>query len=101
MRTPKVTEMFPRWRAFPREIESDLNLYHRRDIKDWHTGELSSRLLLNYLDGLMLQEESWYRASVQKFLENLKEEEERLYKQDVRSLIFAQLTGQKVEVASG
>lgn len=94
--TPKVTEALPRWRVFAREIECDLSLYHHRDISDWHTGKLSSRTLLNFLDGL--PGESWYKISAAAFVEEVKEEQERLYKQDVRNLIRAQLMGQMVEV---
>lgn len=89
--------MVPRWKLFPREIESDLSLYHRIDIGDWHEGKVSSRKLLTLLDGLPY--ESWYKLSVQKFIEDMAEEEERLYRQDIKGLIFAQLTGQEVSVA--
>lgn len=89
--------MVPRWKLFPREIESDLSLYHRIDIGDWFEGRVNSRKLLTLLDGLPF--ESWYKQSVQTFLEDLAAEEERLYLQDVKGLIFAQLTGQEVSAA--
>lgn len=91
---PKVLEALPRWKVFPREILFDLSHYHHRHIKEWHTGEMSSNELLNLLDGLMLHEHSWYRISVELFIEELKEEEERLHRQHAHNLIFAQLMGQ-------
>ncbi len=93
---PKVVEMLPRWRLFPREIESDLHLYHLLDIGDWHSGEMSSRKLLIYLDGL--PGDSWYKLSVNEFLEEAREEAEYLHADDVSGLIFAQLSGQEISI---
>lgn len=86
--------MVPRWRLFPREIEADLSLYHHIDIGDWHEGRVSSRKLITLLDGL--PSDSWYKLSVEAFVKDVKEEEERLYRADIKGLIFAQLTGQEV-----
>lgn len=61
---------------------------------------MSSNELLALLDGLMYRENSWYRCSVVEFLEELEEEQENAIVADVRSLIFAQLHGQKIEVVS-
>lgn len=58
---------------------------------------MSSRKLLTLLDGL--PGDSWYKLSVQAFVEELKDQEERKYATDVGGLIFAQLTGQHVEAA--
>lgn len=37
------------WSRYPTQIESDLSMFHRRSIKDWHQGTMSSRLLLSLL----------------------------------------------------
>lgn len=55
---------------------------------------MSSRKLLTLLDGL--SPDSWYKQSVTKFIEDVREEEDRKYRQDIKGLIFAQLTGQTV-----
>jgi hypothetical protein len=83
---------------FPREIESDLSLYHHIDIGDWHEGRLSSRRFIALLDGLPA--ESWYKVALVSFIEEMQDAEERRHAKDVSSLIFAQLTGQEV-TASG
>ena len=62
---------------------------------------MSSNELLTLLDGLMYHEDSWYRASVNAFVDEMEEEAEDAVVQDVRSVIFAQLHGQKIEVESG
>ena len=97
--TPKVTEMLPRWKLFPREIENDLSLYHHRDIGEWFEGTLSSRKLLTYLDGL--PNDSWYKLRVLEYMEEVRAANERAHARDVHGLIFAQLTGQTVEVTDG
>lgn len=89
-------EMAPRWKIFPREIESDLSLYHHIDIGDWHEGRLSSRKAITLLDGL--PNDSWYKLSVAMFAEEVKEETERAYGNEVRGHIWAQLHGQLMEV---
>lgn len=86
--------MVQRWRVFPREIECDLSLYHHIDIGEWHAGRLSSRKLLNLIDGL--PGESWYKLSADAFIKEVQAEQERLYKHTVHSQIYAQLTGQKI-----
>lgn len=91
-----MREAIPLWKVFPREIECDLSLYHHVDIGDWHTGRMSSRKLLVLLSGLPA--ESWYRISSEAFLEEVKVEQERKHKQEIRGLIWAQLTGQFREV---
>lgn len=96
-----MSEALDRWKVFPREIERDLSFYHNVDIGDWLTGKVSSRKFLTFLDGLMLEEQSWYRYSVEEFIKELKDEEERLYKQSAHNIIFAQLMGQSMEVANG
>ena len=85
----------PRWRLFPREIECDLSLYHHIDIGEWHVGNLSSRKLLALLDGL--PDESWYKLSVARFIQEMEDEQQSVEITDVRSLIFAQLHGQRIE----
>lgn len=90
-----MTEAVPRWRLFPREIESDLNLYRNIDIGDWHEGRLSSRKLICYLDGLPA--ESWYKMSLTEFIHEATEEAERAHGDEVRGLIFAQLRGQDIQ----
>lgn len=85
-----------RWKLFPREIEADLNLHHRIDVGDWHEGRVSSRRVLTLLDGL--PSDTWYKLSVQRFLEWMREEEERRYRNEIKSQIFAQLSGQKFSV---
>lgn len=95
MRIPKVTEAIPRWKLFAREIECDLSLYHHRDIGDWHEGRLSSRKLLNLLDGL--PNDCWYKLSVQQYIAEARDELEHAHASDVSGLIFAQLTGQVFE----
>lgn len=92
---PKVDQMIPRWKIFPREIESDLQLYHRIDIGDWYSGKLSSRRAIILLDGL--PGDSWYKLSVAQYIEEVAEEEEYRYADDVGSLIFAQLSGQQFD----
>lgn len=92
-----MSEALGRWKLFPREIESDLSLYHRRDIGEWFEGRMSSRKLLTLLDGL--PSDSWYKISVEAFLKEYAEEQERLHRQDVKSVIFAQLQGQILEPA--
>lgn len=94
MVTPKVAEAIPRWRLFPREIEHDLSLYHNRDIGDWHEGRMTSRKLLVLLDGL--PDDSWYKLSARALIQKVKDDKERALKAEVKGLIFAQLTGQKV-----
>lgn len=92
-----MEEMFLRWKVFPRETEADLSLYHRIDIGDWHNGEVSSRKLLTFLDGLPA--DSWYKQSAMKFVQEVNDEKERMHAADVGGLIFAQLTGQEVNHA--
>ncbi len=92
-----MTVLLPRWRLFPREIECDLSLYHHIDIAEWHAGILSSRKLLALLDGL--PDESWYKLSVARFIQEMEDEQEDAVVTDIRSLIFAQLHGQKIEVS--
>lgn len=89
-----MTEAIPRWKVFPREIESGLEIYCNRDIGDWHTGKMSSRKLLTLLDGL--PNDSWYKLSLAQFIEECKAELERAHSRDVSALIRAQLTGQEV-----
>lgn len=89
--------MFLRWKVFPREAEADLSLYHHIDIGDWHNGKVSSRKLLTLLDGLT--PDSWYKQSAAKFVEEVKDEKERMHATDVSGLIFAQLSGQEVSDA--
>lgn len=88
-----------RWRLFPREILFDLSRFHRRRVSEWHSGEMSSFELLGLLDGLMLDERSWYRHSVADFLKEMEEQQEDSIVEGVRSTIFAQLHGQKVKGA--
>ena len=38
------------WRQYPREIASDLSRFHRRRIKEWHDGTMSSYELLELLE---------------------------------------------------
>ena len=92
-----MREAFLRWRLFAKEIESDLSLYHQRDIGDWHEGRMSSRKLLVLTDGL--EHDSWYKVSGRMLLERMKEEEERVYASNARSIMFAQLHGQKMGVS--
>lgn len=40
------------WMRYPTELESDLSLYHRRSIGEWHRGEMSSRTLLAFVQHL-------------------------------------------------
>lgn len=40
------------WRLLPTETEAALSRYHRRRIRDWHRGEMSSRELLALLTDL-------------------------------------------------
>ena len=89
-----MAEAFLRWRLFAKEIESDLSIYHHRDISDWHNGGMSSRKLLILTDGL--PDESWYKVSGRALMERMREEEERKYAANVRKLMMAQLTGQKM-----
>lgn len=93
-----MTEAVPRWKLFPREIESDLSLYHLTDFGDWFRGRLSSRKLINLLDGLPA--DSWYKVSVYEFTREVAEETERKYGDEVRGHIFAQLHGQSIEAAT-
>lgn len=94
MPIPKVSEVIPRWKLFSREIESDLSIYHRRDIGEWFTGEMSSRKLLVLTDGL--PDESWFKMSVRAFLKKTEEDEKKQERKSVSSLIFAQLHGQEM-----
>ena len=89
-----MAEAIPRWRLFPREIESDLAFYHHIDIGDWHEGRMTSRRLLVRLDGL--PEDSWYKLSARALIQKIKDDAERAQKAEVKGLIFAQLHGQKV-----
>ncbi len=93
-----MTVLLPRWRLFPRQIRCDLNLYHRLDIREWHEGRISSSCVLDYLDGL--PDESWYKLSVARFIQEMEDEQEDAVVTDVRSLIFAQLHGQRIEASS-
>lgn len=90
--------MVPRWKLFAREIECDLSIYHRLDIGDWHEGRVSSRKVLTLLDGL--PNDCWYKISVQQYIAEFTDEQERKYATDVGSLIFGQLTGQVAEAQS-
>jgi hypothetical protein len=55
---------------------------------------MSSRKLLVLIDGL--PDDSWYKVSGRALIERIKEDEERQYTAGVRSLMMAQLTGQKM-----
>lgn len=91
-----MTDAIPRWKVFPREIESDLSLYHGIDIGEWHEGRLSSRRMLVLLDGL--PPDCWYKCSVTQFQEEIAEEAEYEHGYQVSSLIWSQLSGQTIEV---
>lgn len=89
-------EAIPLWKLFPREIEAGLETYYPgREIGQWHTGEISSRKLLVLVDGF--PSDSWYRMRAERWVKDMKEEEERRYRLDVSGLIYAQLSGQTVE----
>ncbi len=90
--------MIQRWKLFPRQIESDLSLYHHIDFGKWHVGEITSRKAMTLLDGL--PNESWYKLSVAEFLEEMQELEEQSDVSEVRRLMLAQLHGQKMEIAN-
>lgn len=48
-----MLEAIKLWRLFPSQIASDLQIHcHGRHIREWHQGEMSSRELLELLDGL-------------------------------------------------
>lgn len=55
--------------------------------------------MLVLLDGL--PHDSWYKQSVEAFMQYMAEEEERQHAHSVSSLIFAQLTGQEVTISDG
>lgn len=92
-----MPELLPRWRLFAREIECDLSIYHRLDIGEWHEGRVSSRKVITLLDGLT--NDCWYKLSLQRYIAEYKDEQEHKYSSDVGGLIFAQLTGQVVEIS--
>ncbi len=56
---------------------------------------MSSRKLIVLLDGL--PSDSWYKQSVYQFTQEVAEETEEKYGNEVRSHIFAQLHGQTIE----
>lgn len=60
--TPKASDAFFLWRWASREIDADLLRFYHLDIHDWFTGDLSSRRLLNLLDGL--PDESMFKTWV-------------------------------------
>jgi len=64
MRIPKVWEMLARIRLWPREIEADLQREYGVDVADWHTGRLTSRRALVFLD--QLSEESGYKREFER-----------------------------------
>lgn len=48
-----MLEAIKLWRLFPNQIASDLQIHcHGRHIREWHQGRMSSRELLELLDGL-------------------------------------------------
>lgn len=47
-----MLEAIKLWRLFPNQIASDLQAHYRRHIREWHQGQMSSRELLELLDGL-------------------------------------------------
>lgn len=49
---PKASDAFFIWRWFAREIDADLLRFYQIDIRDWFTGVLDSRRLLNLLEAL-------------------------------------------------
>lgn len=52
-----------RWSRFPKQIAAGLRAhYHGAHIRQWHTGEMSSRELLELLDGM--PEESEYKRAL-------------------------------------
>lgn len=38
------------WRQYPKQIANDLSRYHRRQIREWHDGDMSSYDLLTLLE---------------------------------------------------
>jgi hypothetical protein len=38
------------WRQYPKQIASDLSRFHRRQVREWHDGEMSSYDLLVLLE---------------------------------------------------
>lgn len=44
---PKVRVALMHWRSFPTEIASDLSTFHRRHIREWHQGSMTSRELVD------------------------------------------------------
>lgn len=50
------------WRTFPTEIAHDLSAVHRRHIREWHRGEMSSRELLELIE--FLPERSAYKTAL-------------------------------------
>lgn len=95
-----MLEAFQRWKTFPREIEADLAREYGIDIGDWFEGRLSSRRFIVLTDGL-LPDQSWYKQALAKYMEQSRLIAEDEVTNQVGSLIFAQLTGQSMEVPNG
>lgn len=57
---------------------------------------MSSRKLLVLTDGL--EYDSWYKSSGRLLMERVREDEEQRYADGVRTMMFAQLHGQKMGV---
>ena len=72
-----------RWKAYPRQIESDLELrgidigaWHRLDRKPDGSPVLSSRKLINITDGLLPSDHSWFKLAAYKDADELKAKED-------------------------
>jgi hypothetical protein len=70
-----VGTAFHRWKAYPREIERDLEAFHPNCdfMGKWHRGELSSRKLIVLTDGFLPPEHSWFKMAAYKDADKLEE----------------------------
>ena len=74
-----MPEAFERWSHYSKEIACDLrHFYPGTHIKQWHQGEMSSRELLELLDGLPdegANDPSWFKIAVRADYKRMKDEE--------------------------
>lgn len=91
--TRKVAEAVNAFRAYPQEIEADIQAhYPGRHIREWHQGTMSSRELLNLIAGLPF--ESWFKAIVREDMDELIGDATVNEQQQVRTKTLALLRGE-------
>ncbi|MBU8833597.1 hypothetical protein [Mycolicibacterium goodii] len=87
-----MTEALQLWKRYPKQIEAGLRAeYPGAHIRQWLTGEMSSREFMVLIEGL--SGDSWFKASLRADMQRSKAASDREELQAVRAQIDGMLTG--------